>query len=51
MHNEYWSSGAALLILGILLGFWHQIRKFDRTNAFGIEQFHSDSQKNVRYDV
>ncbi len=33
--------GGAVVILGVILFFWRSKRKFDRTNAAGIEQFSS----------
>ncbi len=31
--------GASFLIVGVLLALWRRKRKFDRTNALGIERF------------
>ncbi len=39
--------GLLLLAAGVLLALWRRKRKFDRTNAFGIEQFPSYFRKLV----
>ena len=39
--------GTLLLAAGVLLAVWRQKRKFDRTNAFGVEQFPSYFRKLV----
>ncbi len=47
MHLAVPDYGLLLTIIGIGLGLWKEKRKFDRTNAFGVEQFQSFSRKMV----
>lgn len=34
-------TGGILAVVGVMLGLWKRKRKFDRKNAFGVEQFSS----------
>lgn len=41
MKNVGVFTGTILVVVGGVLGIWRRKRKFDRLNAFGVEQFSS----------
>ncbi len=47
MHIELTDYGVILTVIGLVLGYWRQKRKFDRTNFAGVEQFPSYGRKLV----
>jgi len=47
MHLDTYDYGIVLTVIGLFMSFWKLKRKFDRTNASGVEQFPSFAQKMV----
>lgn len=45
MPVKVYGFGILLTIIGICLGLWRKKRQFDRTNAFGVEQFQGFGRK------
>jgi hypothetical protein len=47
MESGVYVLGIVLTVVGISLGLWKAKRKFDRTNAHGVEQFRSFGGKMI----